>query len=102
MRIVSPQFTLTRTEAVLLARGDHRVKVDEYRANVEFCERMAGRATRGDETAAWQQLAQSWRILVTGEERLIASRSGLSHGLMPFASRPSKTPVAAIAEFARE
>ena len=58
------------------------MRVDKYRANAEFCERMAGRATRYDDTAAWQRLAQSWLILVKGEERLTTARSATSRATL--------------------
>jgi hypothetical protein len=43
---------------------------------------MAGRATRYDDTAAWQQLAQSWLILVNGEEGLVTSRLATSRATL--------------------
>ena len=35
-------------------------KSDEYRANAQECQRMAGISRKPEEKAVWQQMAQDW------------------------------------------
>ena len=57
--------------------GAVTVRADQYKANAELCQRASDKATGQDAKAAWLLLAQSWMVLVQGEERLEAAWSGL-------------------------
>ena len=39
-------------------------KSDEYRANAQECQRMAGISRKPEEKAVWQQMAQDWLRMI--------------------------------------
>jgi hypothetical protein len=39
-------------------------KPDEYRANAQECQRMAGISRNPNEKAVWQQMAQDWLRMI--------------------------------------
>lgn len=43
-------------------------KSDEYRANAQECERMAGISRRPDQKATWLQMAAQWLGMIPKEE----------------------------------
>jgi hypothetical protein len=59
-------------------------KADECRARAELCQRMVAQVSRpAADQATWLQFAQSWMILVQGEEHLEAVWSNLSASNWP-------------------
>jgi hypothetical protein len=49
-------------------------KPEEYRANAEECERMAGLTRSPDEKATWLQMAQGWLRMIPEAEQFEAAQ----------------------------
>ena len=57
-------------------------EIDEYRANLAVCWRMANKAPNEQEKRAWLDMAESWRLLIiTGDQRSTGEQfDGVAHG----------------------
>jgi hypothetical protein len=55
-------------------------EIDDYRANLAVCYRMAAKAFDALEKRAWLDMAESWKLLIICREELLICREELPLG----------------------
>jgi len=68
--------------AVTLLEEGKMSEIDEYRANLAVCWRMANKAPNEQEKRAWLDMAESWRLLIITDDQRSADEQfdGVAHG----------------------
>ena len=69
-------------------------KPDEYRANAQECQRMAGISRNPNEKAIWQQMAQRWLGMIPEAGACKSDQFEAAYGrVLLMARNPSNRPV---------